>query len=449
VKQARRIALTLILGISLGFAGLSFLSAKASAGNWPQWRGPDGSGISNEKNLPSEWSPTKNIKWKTPIDGRAHSSPIVWGNKVFLTTAVEGPEVPGAKAVKHELEPGKEWVHPDSVGANRKHTFKVLALDRDTGKVLWQSTAWEGTPFDNRHRKSSYAASTPATDGKMVYAFFGTEGVYAFDFKGKLAWKAHVGNLANLGMGTATSPILFDNLVILQCDEDNGTSSFMVALDKKTGKEVWKTPRKVQISWSTPLLVRTSTRTELIASGTEMVISYDPATGKELWRHKGLESNAIPSPVANNEMVFLVAGYPAKLAMAIRLGQSGDLTGTPNVPWKYVKGTAYVPSPILYGDYLYLTTDRGILTAIEAKTGEVKYEGGRIPVPATFTASPVAFEGKILMTSEDGDTYMVKAGPKHEILGTNSVGEAVYASPAIADGRIFIRGEKNLYCIGS
>jgi outer membrane protein assembly factor BamB len=449
VKQARRIALTLVVGISLAFAALSFLSAKASAGNWPQWRGPDGSGISNEKNLPSEWSPTKNIKWKTSIDGRAHSSPIVWANRVFVTTAVEGPEVPGAKAVKHELEPGKEWVHPDSVGANRKHTFKVIALDRDTGKVLWQSTAWEGTPFDNRHRKSSYAASTPATDGKMVYAFFGTEGVYAFDFKGKLAWKAHVGNLANLGMGTATSPILFDNLVILQCDEDNGTSSFMVALDKKTGKEVWKTPRKVQISWSTPLLVRTSTRTELIASGTETVISYDPATGKELWRHKGLESNAIPSPVANSEMVFLVAGYPAKLAMAIRLGQSGDLTGTPNVPWKYVKGTAYVPSPILYGDYLYLTTDRGILTAIDAKTGEVKYEGGRIPVPATFTASPVAFEGKILMTSEDGDTYMVKAGPKHEILGTNSVGEAVYASPAIADGRIFIRGEKNLYCIGS
>jgi outer membrane protein assembly factor BamB len=441
--------LTLILGISLGFSALSFLSAKASAGNWPQWRGPDGSGISNEKNLPSEWSTTKNIKWKTSIDGRAHSSPIVWGNRVFLTTAVEGEEVPGAKAVKHELEPGKEWVHPDSVGANRKHTFKVIALDRDTGKVLWQSTAWEGTPFDNRHRKSSYAASTPATDGKMVYAFFGTEGIYAYDFKGKLAWKAQVGNLANLGMGTATSPILFDNLVILQCDEDNGAASFIVALDKKTGKEVWKTPRKIQVSWSTPLLVRTSTRAELIASGTEAVSAYDPATGKELWRHKGLESNAIPSPVANNEFAFLVAGYPAKIAMAIRLGQNGDLTGTPNVPWKYEKGTAYVPSPILYGDYLYLTTDRGILTCIDAKTGEVKYEGGRIPVPATFTASPVAFEGKILMTSEDGDTYIVKSGPKHEILGTNSVGEAVYASPAIADGRIFIRGEKNLYCIGS
>jgi len=449
VKQIHRIALALIAGITLTVAGLSSFATTAAAGNWPQWRGPDGSGISNEKNLPSEWSPTKNIKWKTPIDGRSHSSPIVWGNRIFLTTSIEGEPVPGAKAVKHVLEGDKEFLHPDSVGADRKHTFKVVSIDRDTGKILWQSTAWEGTPYDNRHRKSSYAASTPSTDGKLVYAFFGTEGLYAYDFKGNLAWKAQLGNLGTVGMGTGTSPILFDNLVIVQCDEENGASSFIVALDKKTGKEVWKTPRKVQVSWSTPLLVRTSTRAELITSGTEALISYDPATGKELWRHKGVESNAIPSPVANNEMAYLVAGFPAKIAYAIKLGQNGDLTGTANVPWKYEKGTAYVPSPILYGDYLYLTTDRGILTCIDAKTGEVKYEGGRIPIPATFTASPVAFENKILMTSEDGDTFIVKAGPKHEILGTNSVGEPVYASPAIADGRIFIRGEKNLYCIGT
>jgi outer membrane protein assembly factor BamB len=344
---------------------------------------------------------------------------------------------------------GKEFLHPDSVGANRKQTFKVICLDRDSGKILWQSTAWEGTPYDDRHRKSSYAASTPATDGKMVYAFFGTEGLYAFDYKGELAWKAQLGNLGTVGMGTGTSPILFDNVVIVQADEENVEGSFIVGLDKKTGKEVWKTPRKVQTSWSTPLLVRTANRAELITNGTESIVAYDPATGKELWRHKGVESNAIPSPVANNEMVYLVAGYPAKIAMAIRLGQSGDLTGTPNVPWKYTKGTAYVPSPILYGDYLYLTTDRGILTCIDAKSGEVKYEGGRIPVPATFTASPVAFEGKILMTSEDGDTFIVKSGPKHEVIGTNSIGEAVYASPAIADGRIYIRGEKHIYAIGS
>lgn len=424
------------------------VSGAAAAANWPQWRGPDGSGISNEKDLPAEWTPTKNIKWKTPIAGRGHSSPIVWSNHVFLTTAIEGELVEGAKAPKHMMG-DKEFLHPDSVGANRKHTFKVIALNRDSGKILWESVAWEGTPYDDRHRKSSYAASTPATDGKLVFAFFGAEGLYAYDFNGKLAWKAQLGKLGTVGMGTGTSPILHDNVVIVQCDEENGEASFIVALDKKTGKEVWRTPRKVQVSWSTPLLVKTAKRSELIASGTEHVISYDPATGKELWRHKGVESNAIPSPVANNEMVFLVAGFPAKIAMAIKLGGSGDLTGTPNVPWQYTKGTAYVPSPIVYGDYLYLTTDRGILTCIDTKTGEVKYEGGRIPIPATFTASPIAFEGKILMTSEDGDTFIVKAGPKHEVIGTNSIGEAVYASPAVADGRIFIRGEKNLYCIGS
>jgi len=448
VKLKRRITIATVLVLAISVVSLSRLVGPSSAANWPQWRGADGSGVSNEKNLPSDWNVSRNIKWKTPIEGRGHSSPIVWNNRIFLTTAVEGEVVPGAKAIKH-MDGDKEFLHPDSVGADRKHTFKVVCIDRASGKVLWKSVAWEGTPYDNRHRKSSYAASTPATDGELVYAFFGTEGLYAYDFKGKLAWKAKLGNLGTVGMGTGTSPVLHENLVIVQCDEENGAASFIVALDKKSGKEVWRTPRKVQVSWSTPLLVRTAKRTELITSGTEAIISYDPATGKELWTHKGVESNAIPSPVANSEMAFLVAGFPAKIAMALKLGGSGDLTGSANEVWKYSKGTAYVPSPILYQDYLYIMTDRGILTCIDARTGEVKYEGGRIPIPATFTASPVAFDGKLLLTSEDGDTFIIKSGPKHEVLGTNSVGEPVYASPAIADGRIFIRGEHNLYCIGS
>jgi outer membrane protein assembly factor BamB len=422
------------------------LNSNAAAASWPQWRGPSGQGVSVEKNLPSEWTATKNIKWKTSIPGRGHSSPIVWGNRVFLTTAIEGEEVPGAKAAKHMMG-DKEFVHPDSIGANRKHLFKVICLDRESGKILWEQTAFEGTPYDDRHRKSSYAASTPATDGSHVYAFFGTEGLYAYDIKGKLIWKADLGKLGTVGMGTGTSPILYEDLVIVQCDEENGASSFIVGVDKKTGKEVWRTARKIQVSWSTPLLVRTAKRMELVTSGTEFVVSYDPKTGAELWRHKGVASNAIPSPVANSDLVFISAGFPEKIAMAITLGGSGDLGDT--VVWKYQKGTAYVPSPILYGDYLYLTSDRGILTCLDAKTGEVKYEGGRVPIPASFTASPIAFDGKILLTSEDGDTFVIKAGPKHAVITTNSVGEPVYASPAVADGNIFIRGERNLYCIGS
>jgi outer membrane protein assembly factor BamB len=427
-----------------------WLTSAASAGNWSQWRGSDGSGVSSESNLPAEWSESKNIKWKTPITGRGNSSPIVWGNRIFLTSDVEGEVVPGAKAVEHKMG-GQVFLHPDSVGADRKHTFKVICLDRATGKVLWEQTAYEGTVYDDRHRKSSYASPTPATDGTYVYAWFGAEGdgLYCYDFNGKLIWKTAVGKVARVGMGPGTSPVLFENLVILQCDENEGEKSFIAAIDKKTGKEVWRVPRKVQASWATPLIVRTPQRAELVTSGNEQIISYDPQTGKELWRAKGHSSNAIPTPVAGHGLVFVVAGFPQKRALAIKLDASGELTETPNIVWTYDKGLAYVPSPILYGDYLYLMTDRGIITCLEAKTGKVVYEGGRIPIPATFTASPVAFDGKVLLTSEDGETYVIKAGPKHEVLATNAVGEPVYASPAISDGMIFIRSEKHLFCIGA
>ncbi len=444
-------ALICILALLLlGFCafGPRVTAAAPEGGNWPQWRGSEGTGVSMETNLPLEWSRDKNLKWITPLPGRGHSSPIVWENKVFLTLEIEGEIVAGAHAVKHLVE-GEEYKHPDAVAAELKHTFKVICLERDTGKLLWEQIAYEGTVFDDRHRKSSHASPTPATDGKFVYAYFGTEGLYCYDLQGKLRWKASPGPIATLGMGTATSPVLFENLIVLQCDEDNGEKSFMVAYEAKTGKEAWKVQRKVQVGWSTPLLVRTQQRPELIASGNELIISYDPKTGKELWRTKGHESNAVPTPVAGYGMVYVSTGYPLKRTLAIKLGASGELDSlNANIAWRYNKGSAYVPSPILYGDYLYLMTDRGLLTCLEAKTGKVIYEGARLPVPATFTASLVACADRLLMTSEEGDTYVIKAGPQHEVVATNSLEEPVFASPAIANGMIFIRGEKNLYCIG-
>ncbi len=446
----KRFSLGLILASVLSLLSVPALPslkiAKADKdSNWPQWRGPASMGISTETGLPTEWSAAKNVKWKTPITGRGLSSPIVWGKRIFLTTSIEGAVVPGAKAPKH-MDGDQEFKHPDSVGADRSQTLKVLCIDRDTGKVLWERTAYEGTVYDDRHRKNTYASATAATDGKMVYAFFGSEGLYAYDFDGRLSWKAMPGKISLVGMGPGTSPTLYENLVIVQCDEEAGTNSFIAAYDKKSGKEVWRTPRRVQASWTTPIIVRTAKRSELITSGNEAIISYDPGTGKELWRAKGVESNAIATPVATNDIVYVAAGFPAKIAVALRLGASGEVKDS-DVLWKYTKGTAYVPSPILYGDYLYLMTDRGIITCLDAKTGAVVYEGGRLPIPATFTASPVAFDNKLLLTSEDGDTFVIKAGPKHEVLGTNSLDEPVYASPAIADGKIFIRGERNLYCI--
>jgi outer membrane protein assembly factor BamB len=420
--------------------------ASGGDSNWPQWRGPEGQGISSDKGVPTAWSSTENIRWKTEISGRGHSSPIIWGKHIFLTSSIEGPVVAGAKAVKHMIG-DKEFKHPEWAGADRSQTLKVVCVDGDTGKVLWERAAYEGTVFDHRHRRNTYASPTPITDGRLVYAYFGSEGLYAYDFKGNLAWKLSLGGIPTMGMGTGTSPLLYENLLILQCDQDVGETSFIVALDKRTGKQVWRVARKVQSSWTTPVIIRHASRTELVTSGNEWIISYDPATGKELWRCKGLQSHAIHTPMVGHGMVIISSGYPAKRTIAIKLGGSGDLTDTPFIAWKYEKGTAYVASPILYGDYVYLISDKGLLTCLDAKTGEVKYEGGRVPVPATFMSSPVAFDGKILISSEDGDTFVVKAGPTHEILRTNSLGEPIYTSPAIASGKLFIRGEKHLYCI--
>lgn len=408
---------------------------------WPQWRGPDSQGVSPERGLPVEWSPAKNVDWVAGIPGSGHSSPIVSGNRIFLTTAIEGAIVPGAKAVRHVTKDAQEFLHPDSVGADHLQILKVLCLDLTTGKILWERAAHEGAVLDNRHRKNTFASPTPVTDGRYVYAYFGSEGIYAFDFEGNRVWKNSLGLIATMGIGVASSPILYRNLLIVQCDRDNGEGSFVAAVEKFTGRIVWKTPRKTLESWSSPIVVRQHNQAELIVNARELVISYDPATGKEYWRTDGVGVNPAPTPVAGHGLVFVTAGAEEKRTVAIRLGGSGE------VAWRYDRGAPHVPSPLLYGDYLYLMTDNGLLTCLDARTGRVKYQGARPPVPATFTASPVAFEDKILLTSEEGDTYVVQAGPVYRLLYTNSIGEATYASPAIAGGRILIRGEKNLYCI--
>ena len=423
-----------------------FSSTALSQTNWPQWRGLNASGVSSETGLPTDWDGSKNIRWKAAIPGRGHSSPIVWGNKIFLTTSIEGPVVPGAEAVRH-MHKGQEYRHPDSVGADHSYTLKLLCVDLDSGKILWDKTVYEGTVYDNRHKKNTYASATPVTDGKFVYISFEAEGIYCYDFDGKRIWKTSVGKIAKGGMGPGTSPVLYENLLILQADQEYGEGSFIAAVDKKNGKEVWRVERDQRRSWATPLLIKTSQRTELVTSGPNKIISYDPATGRELWRAPGVISNPIPSPVTGQGLVFVTAGSDAKRAFAIRLGGSGDLEGTTNVVWSYEKGTAYVPSPILYNEYLYLITDAGAITCLEAATGKVIYQT-RIPMAASFTASPVAFEGKIMFVSEDGDSFILKAGPVPEILNANGLGEPVYASPAIVAGRILIRGQSNLYCIG-
>ena len=441
------------LAVVLCAAGLLLASQPATraraADNWPQWRGPQGQGIAPPGNYPAEWAPDRNIAWKAPIPGRGHSSPVVWGRHVFVTTSIEGAHVPDHKAPDHlgyDLKPG--YLHPDSVGADYKYALKVFAFDAGTGRLLWERTAYDGLMYDNRHRKNTYASPTAVTDGTLVYAYFEAGGLYAYDFAGRQVWKsAALGNIAKGGMGPGTSPILFENLLIVQADQEMGAGSAIVALDKRTGQEVWRSARTTRRSWATPLIVSAGGRDEVIASGAEIVAGYDPRTGRELWRARGTESHPIPSAVAGHGLIFFTAGSQAKRAMAIRPGGSGDVSGTSAVAWTYRKGTAYVPSPILHGEYLYLMTDAGLVTCMDALTGTVKYEGGRPPVPATFTSSLAAYGDRLLMTSEEGDTFVLKAGPAHEILRTNSVGEPVYASLAFAGDTIFIRGAQHLFAI--
>lgn len=431
-----RLTLTFLLTLAGAFAG---------ADDWPGWRGPSYNGISPLKNLPTSWSPDRNIAWKTPVPGRGHSSPVVWGNRVFLTTDIEGEVVPNKVIPKH-IVMGRPFRNPDSNGADHKHTIKVLCFDADTGKQLWERTVHDGEVYDEIHKTADYATSTPATDGKFVYASFGAEGFYKFDFEGKLIWKVDLGKINTVGLGYGPSPVLFEDKVIILADQDDGDESFIAALSAADGKIVWKTPRKIANTWGTPVLVDVAGQKQLVVNGSANVISYDPHDGKELWRSEGPNGFIVHTPVYGLGMVFASVGFPGKKTLAIRLNPAA---GEDRVAWSYAKGTSYVPSPLLYGDYLYLMSDSGMITCMDARTGDPQYEGKRFPSPGKFTSAMVAFDQKLMWTSEDGDTYIVKAGPEYEVLQKNSVGEPVFASPALAGDSIYIRSDKTLFRIRS
>jgi len=418
----------------------------AEDANWPQWRGPRRNGVSNETGLPLEWSATENVLWKTAIEGRGHSSPVVWGDRIFVTTDIEGEAIDGASAPKH-IRDGEVYLHPDSQSGDRRHTLKVVALDAGSGAILWSRTAHDGRVFDNRHRVNTYASPTAVADGERVYVYFGSEGLQAYDFEGALVWSKDLGDLPSWGHGQGTSPLLYRDVLILQVDKNQGEGSFIAAFDRATGREVWRTPRRERINYSSPLLVETRARAEVVTTSYDVVISYDPATGSELWRSEGFLGNAVPSPVASENTVFVVSGYPDKVSRAIRIPRRE--AESPAVLWEYKKGSGYTPSPLLYDGYLYLVSDKGMLTCLEPETGTVVYEGGRFPMPSFVRASPVAWEDKILLAGEEGDLVVVQAGPIHKVLAVNSVGEPIIASPAIASGRLYLRGASHLYAIGA
>ena len=441
VRQAGRAAGTLTVTALL--AG-NAAAQQPTAPEWPQWRGPGGQAHA-ETAAPLRWGTDENILWKAPVEGRGHSSPIVVDDLIFLTSATSGEKVPGAGAIIHFLG-SEEFLHPDSLGADQRLDVLLFAVDRRNGALRWRREVRAGAlPYDNRHRIGSYANPTPVSDGKRVVTWFGTQGLYAFSLEGDLLWSQDFGGVGTLGMGVATSPVLIaaTGLVVVQSDVEEGDGSFVAALDIATGAIRWRAERTQRVGWATPAVVQSAGGgpSLVIAMGTDEIVAYGADSGEERWRVEGLGGNAVPSPVTSGDgLVFAVTGYPRKNILALDL-ENGSLR------WDYRKGQGYVPSPIFHRGTLYLVSDGGILTALDGGTGEVIYEGGRMPLPSRFFSSPVVAGERIYLTSEDGDTHVIRPGPQFEVLATNSLDEPVMASPAVVDGTIYLRGAEHLYAI--
>jgi len=426
-------------------------AANVSAQNWPQFRGPSASGVGPGAKAPVRWDAVKgtNVVWKTEIPGLSVSSPIVWGDRVYITTAISNDPT----------QKFRTGLYGDTDSANDRgpHQWKVMALDKLTGKVLWQQTAHEGVPKTKRHPKSSQASPSPATNGSVVVAYFGSEGLYAYSSEGKLLWQKDLG-IQNAGWffdpdtewGVGSSPVIHKNSVIVLCDRQK--DSFVAAFDLKDGKELWRTPRAELPTWGTPSVVEGKDRVEVVTNGSKAIRGYDADTGKELWTLGPNSEIACTTPVAGHGLIFVTAGYtPVQPIYAIKIGSTGNLNlaegkdSSDAIAWSKQRGGVYLPSPIVYGDQLYTLNNNGVLTAYDARTGNRLYQqrvGGD-----SFVASPVAAAGNLYLASEDGDVFVVKAGPQYELVAKNPVGEPMLATPAWADDLLIVRGATHLFAI--
>ena len=439
--------------LTISFALLSILgltSITINAQNWPSFRGPNASGVAEGTNPPATWDVEKsqNVIWKTPIPGLSHASPIVWGNHIYLITAISD-----AKPTFVAKDRGIGLANDDV-----KHTWMIYALDKRDGKVIWSNKAYEGVPRAKRHVKATQANATPVTDGRYVVALFGSEGLAAYDTKGKLLWKQDLGVL-NPGLwddkesswGHSSSPVIYRDLVIVQADGHK--QSFIAAYNLKDGKQAWRVERDEITSWTTPTIYQGRNRVELIANGGRFIRGYDPLTGKELWRFADNDTQVkMQAPLIAHDLIYITGGYPpGRVMYAFRPGAVGDISLKSGeeknafIAWTTSKGSPYTPTPIIYGDQLYALADNGVLSSYDAKTGELIYQQR---LPSSFSASPVAAGGKLYLASEDGDVFVVKAGRTYELLSKNVMGQALMATPALSDGMLIVRAENVIYAIG-
>ena len=461
---------------------LSVLSAALLSGAepsvaWPQFRGPAGAGILADGKLPTAWSAKANVKWSIDVKGRGWSSPVAWDDTVFVTSAIS----PGAFKAPSTGIYGNDYVAelmkqglPDEEVNKRviardieltaetgEIRYMVYAFDAATGKLKWEREAHKGAPFGGRHRKNTYASETPATDGERLYVYFGNVGLFAYSLDGKPLWNARFDpQPMYLDFGTAASPVVHDGRVYVV--HDNEGKSFVAAVDAKTGKHAWKVDRDIKApqgsGWSSPYLWKHAQRTELIVIGRQHAISYDPATGKELWRVRGLTGQSTPTPVAAEGLLYLATGSQGESnrpVFAVRPGAAGDISlakgeeSNAFVAWTHPRASAYTSSPLIYRGRIYVVNDNGILTVFDSQTGKEIYKARAGGSGNTFSASPWAADGKIYLLSEDGHTFVIEAGDKYVELSKNSVDEMSLASPALAKDTIFLRTQTKLYRIGN
>jgi outer membrane protein assembly factor BamB len=440
-----RIVLTIALASTV-FAS-SLRPANNAPDRWPQFRGPESLGTAEDPKLPEKWSATENVAWKTDIPGVGWSSPIVWGDKIFLTSVISSAD----------KEPPKKGLYfgGERPAPNDEHRWMVYAVDFKTGKIAWEREVHRGAPQSSRHLKNSYASETPVTDGDRVYAYFGNVGLFCFDPNGKLLWQEKwEARKTRYGWGTAASPVVYKDRLYLV--NDNDEQSWLAAFDKKTGKQIWRVDREVGTNWATPYIWENSQRTELITSGTKVVRSYD-LNGKPLWEFNGMSSIAIPTPFSKFGLLYIASGYVGdqhRPVYAIKPGATGNIslkqgeTSNQFIAWYLPQGGPYNPSPIVYRDHYYTLYDRGFFTCHDARTGKEVYGKQRIdPASGAFTSSPWAYNGKIFCLSEDGDTFVIQAGPEYKLLSKNSLDEMCMATPAIVRGSLIIRTASKLYRI--
>ena len=425
-----------------------------AVGAWPQFRGPGAAGVAEHQDLPEQWDGEQgtNIRWKTPIPGLAHSSPIVWGDLVFVTSAVSTRE-------DASFQPG---LYGDGTASTDRslQRWTVSALETRTGAIRWVAEAATGAPTDTRHIKNSYASSTPVTDGRYVVAFFGSEGLFAFDLEGRSVWSKDLGrldigayDLPEYEWGGASSPIIFGDLVIVQCDTQG--ESFLIAADIHTGETVWRTERDELPSWGTPTVFQGEHGPLLVTNGSNFIRGYDPHTGRERWRLGGSSKITAPTPVFGDDLIIVASGRaPEAPIFAIRPDADGDITlpgderSSDAVAWSWQRRGSYMPTPLVYGRYLYVLDNGGILDCYDLRTGREIYRQ-RIPHAGFgFSASPVAADGRIFLAGEDGDLFVVRAGRSFELVAVNAMGEPLMATPAMSDGTMYVRGAHHLFAVG-